>query len=86
MPSSWVIEPKGLMPALAHLSIVVRVLLWESLPSNPSDCGNRSLTGHADGAVCNEWQVLFMYQHMIQSQTTEVLMSHRHWKFIVLSK
>ena len=23
----------------------------------PSDCGNRSLTGHADSAVCNERQV-----------------------------
>ena len=41
----------------------------------PSDCGNRSLTGHADSAVCNQWQLVCV-QHFTMSDNSGSITCH----------
>ena len=50
----------------------------------PSDCGNRSLTGHADSAVYNKQQVPSV--HTLQSQTIVLVMLMLNIKCAVLCR
>ena len=39
-------------------------LIWPPCPPPSPDCGCRSLTGHADSALLNEWETWSIYAHV----------------------